>query len=597
MTKIKKLIELLSPTDQKRAFLLIILIFMMAIFDVIGVASILPFMAVISNPQIVETNLYLANIFQISKSFGVSEINEFLIFLGVIVFVLLLVSLTFKALTTYLQTRFTLMCEHNIGKSLIKNYLYQPYKWFLNQHSADLGKSILSEVNQVIGLSLSPMLNFITRGIVSLGMIILLFFADPFVAIIVTTIFVLSYGIFFLFMKNFLFKIGYERVQANKDRFLAVSEVFNAVKEVKVGSLEKVFIEKFSKASKIHARNQALAQASSALPRFFVEGVAFGGMILVILFLMIKGHNFINLIPILTLYAFAGYRLIPSLQQMYASFSLLRFSEVVLNKLHNDIKSLKSLDNPQATKELINLNKSIDLKNIYFSYPNSNKTPLENVSLNIPAFTKVGVVGATGSGKTTLIDVILGLLEPSHGDLKVDGKKISLDNKKSWQKSIGYVPQQIFLADTSVSENIAYGIDSEKIDENSVTKAAKIANLHEFIINELPHGYNTVIGERGTRLSGGQRQRIGIARALYHNPQLLILDEATSSLDNITEKTLMKAIDRLSNKITIILIAHRLTTVKNCDIIFFLEKGKLKAQGSYNDLISANKKFEHMASI
>lgn len=243
------------------------------------------------------------------------------------------------------------------------------------------------------------------------------------------------------------------------------------------------------------------------------------------------------------------------------------------------------------------INKFIKLKNISYNYPDAKKISLQNISLTIPIFSKVGIIGPSGSGKTTLIDIILGLLEADGGTINVDDKIITNKNKITLQNSIGYVPQQIYLTDNSVAANIAFGVNIKDINRESLENAAKNANLHNFITQELPQGYETVIGERGARLSGGQKQRIGIARALYHNPQILILDEATNALDNLTEQVVIEAIENLKRKITVIIISHRLNIVKNCDIIFLLDKGQLIAQGTYSELVQSNKIFEKMAKI
>jgi len=296
----------------------------------------------------------------------------------------------------------------------------------------------------------------------------------------------------------------------------------------------------------------------------------------------------------LALYAFAGYRLMPALQQIYNNIIRIKFTIPALDTVYNDLKSLKPYS-PSHNKEAIPLNKTITLKNLYFHYPNASRTALKNINFSIQARSTVGIVGATGSGKTTTVDIILGLLEPQKGTLEVDDKVIDKHNLKSWQRSIGYVPQQIFLSDDSVAANIAFGTDLKDINQEAVEYAAKIANLHEFVINELPSKYQTTVGERGIRLSGGQRQRIGIARALYHNPQILILDEATSALDNLTERAVMDAVQTLRKNLTIILIAHRLSTVRNCDNILLLEKGEIKEQGTFEELIKNNAQFRATA--
>jgi ABC-type multidrug transport system fused ATPase/permease subunit len=333
------------------------------------------------------------------------------------------------------------------------------------------------------------------------------------------------------------------------------------------------------------------------LPRYFIEGIAFGGMVLLVLILMKDGDLFANIIPVIALYAFAGYRIMPAIQQIYVAFTQLRISRAALDEIHKDLMSSQFYEKDVTEIEVMPLTRSIVLNNIHFNYPNSQQLALKNINLSIPAFKKVGFVGVTGSGKTTTVDLILGLLSPNKGTVSVDGNIISSKNKSCWQKNIGYVPQQIYLIDDSVSANIAFGSNFQKIDRIAVEQAAKTANLHDYVTKELPNNYNTIIGERGTRLSGGQRQLIGIARALYHKPQVLILDEATSALDNITEQSIMNAINNLGKEVTIILIAHRLSTVKNCDIIFLLEKGELKDQGTYEELSKSSALFKKMSKI
>jgi len=312
------------------------------------------------------------------------------------------------------------------------------------------------------------------------------------------------------------------------------------------------------------------------------------------LFFMTITGNITNVLPIIGLYAFAGYRLMPALQKIYSSFTALRFVGPSLDSLHKDLRNLKP-NIQKEYKDSLRLNKNICLKNIHYNYPNSSKTVLKNINLNIPANKTIGLVGATGSGKTTTIDIILGLLEAQKGTLEVDGEIINTNNKRAWQQSIGYVPQQIFLSDNTISANIAFGVNIHDINQKAVEHAAKIANLHEFVINELPQKYQTFVGERGIRLSGGQRQRIGIARALYHKPTVLILDEATSALDNLTEQAIMNALSNSTNNITKILVAHRLRTVRDCDIIYLFDKGQLKEHGTFEELIKKSDEFRKSA--
>jgi len=592
MKKIKKILSLLTLRERKHAFLLMVMVLIMALLDTIGVASILPFMSVISNPSLIETNFILNTMFQASSIFGIKNNQEFLFALGFGVFIILVVSIAFKALTTYAQVRFIEMRNYNISKRLITGYLHQPYNWFLNRHSADLGKTILSEVNQVVRTSIKALIDLIAKSMVTILLIVLLIIANPKLALIVGFTIIGAYGLFFYFIRNYLNQIGVIRLKNNEFRFLAISEAFGAAKEVKVGGLEQAYIKRYTDPAKIFALKNAAASVITTLPRFFFEIIAFGGIILMILYIMKQTGNFSDALPIISLYVFAGYRLMPAIQQIYTSFTSLALGGPSLDKLHEDIKNLKPL-NVNLNQDILPFNKNITLKNIYYSYPNASRTALKDISLSIPAKSSVGLVGTTGSGKTTTVDIILGLLESQKGALEVDGKIITTQNSRSWQRSIGYVPQHIYLSDDTVENNIAFGVDHKDVDQKAVEKASKIANLHEFISDELPNQYQTTIGERGVRLSGGQRQRIGIARALYHNPQVLILDEATSALDNQTEKAIMDAVNNLSKgkDITIIIIAHRLSTVKKCDQIFLLEKGQLKNQGTFEELIKVNENF------
>jgi ABC-type multidrug transport system fused ATPase/permease subunit len=585
---LKKLIFFLSPGELRHGTLLLVMIIINTILDTVGVASILPFIAVLANPSLIETNYFLNYMFQISKMFGVETNQEFFFTLGVIVFILLIASLGFKALITYVQLRFIYMCEYNIAKRMVEGYLHQPYSWFLSRNSADLGKNILSEVEAVVGGGMYQVLMLISKGILIVALIGLLVLVDPKLALIVGLSFCSAYFIIFYYVRKFIQNSGEKRLAINKLRFRTISEAFGAAKEVKVGGLENIYIKSFSDSAKIFAITNSFAQVVSQLPRFAIEAIAFGGILLIILQGIVESGSLNNYLPIIALYAFAGYRLMPALQEFYFAITQMTFVSAATNKLYNDIKNLKSY-NKNLNQEILTFNKEISLKDIFYSYPNTSKSVLNGINITIPAKSRVGFVGSSGSGKTTTIDIILGLLIAQKGTLVIDGKVITEKNSRAWQRCIGYVPQHIYLSDDTVVANIAFGVEPKDINLEKVKQAAKIANIDNFIINELPQQYLTPIGERGVRLSGGQRQRVGIARALYHNPKVLILDEGTSALDNQTEEEVMNALYNVSKDITIILIAHRLNTIKKCDIIFKLENGNIIDNGTYHKLYD-NKK-------
>lgn len=593
MNIITKILFLLSPQERMQGGILLVMALVMAIIEMIGVASILPFVAVLTNPSLIETNIILKTMFEYSNNFGVQTDEHFMFFLGIIVFVLFITSVTFKAFTTYLQLIYLNMREYTVGKRLLEKYVNQPYSWFLHKHSADLGKSVLSEVNIVVQNSLNPLLQAITKTFVVLAIISFLFMNNPKVSLIAFSSCVMVYGFTYAFVRKYLQYLGKERLKKNKLRFIAVAEVFNAFKEIKVGVLEKIYIKRFSESSKILAKHEATAKVLGSIPQFALEAIAFGGMLLLILFLMSKTGTLNTVLPLIALYAFAGYRLMPAIQGIYLALSQLRFVGPSLDALVQDLENLKEV-NLDENKKFIKLKEKITLNKVHYIYPKSTKLILNDISMSIPARSTIGIVGPTGSGKTTIIDIILGLLKPTKGTLEIDNTTIDKENYRSWQRTVGYVPQEIYLSDDTVASNIAFGVDERDINIEAVEIASKISNLHEFVVNELPMQYNTNVGERGIKLSGGQRQRIGIARALYHKPQLLIMDEGTSSLDNITEHTIMDTLDKIKKDITVILIAHRLNTVRNCDNIFVLQNGQIKEHGNYEDLLKTSKIFQKM---
>lgn len=583
MNTFKKLYRLLLPYERKYFKLLLLMMIFMALLEMIGVVSIMPFIAVLANSDIIVTNTILKNIFLYAKKFGVETEQEFLFLIGITVFFLLIFSLILKFLTIYAQLRFVAGRDFTLSKRLVEGYLNQPYSWFLNRNGAELGKNILSEVKVIITQGFTPMLDFLRHSVVTLVLIITLLIVNPVLTTIVSLMFISTYGLVFIGIQFYADKLGKDRFSTNKSIFTSISEAFSAIKEIKITGIENEYIKKFSTKSQILSKIKTSTGLIVNFPRFIIEGLAFGGIILFILYLINRNNNFIDILPLITLYALAGYRLLPSIQQIYTSLTTLRLVTPALDSMYYDLIKFKKI-NLHENEQKINFEKDIKLENVCFNYSERSKTALKNLNLYIPKNSITAIVGKTGCGKTTSVDIILGLLEVQQGFLKIDNHIIDKKNLKEWQNMIGYVPQNIFLADTTIASNIAFGVNLDLINQNKIEYCSKIAKLDDFVMNELPEKYQTIVGERGVRLSGGQRQRIGIARALYRNPKLLVLDEATNALDNQTEKKIIENLTSLSKNITIVMIAHRLDTIKMSDNIFLLENGELKISGTFKEL-------------
>lgn len=583
MKNLKKLLFLLASREHNKAILLLIILIIAALLDMIGVASIFPFITFLLNPELKETNQILSMIFQISKRFGVETNQQFLLVLALLVFAILIISIFFRTLAIYLQTRFVYISEYNISKNLLDKYLHQPYSWFLSNNSSELAKNILSETTNVVEQGMRPLIELISKSTVLIAIIILLIIIDIKISLIIGLSLGGVYWLFFFFVRKYINLIGQKRLESNTYRFKIVSEAFGAVKEVKIGRLEKTYLKLFLEPSKKFYKTKLVSRVIGQLPRYILEAVAFVCILVVSIIVISQNGNIISGLPILAVYMFAAYRLMPALQGIYFSITELAFIGPSLDKIYNAIKdsSFSTLSHEQG---FLSLNKRISLNNISYTYPNTSIPTLKNINLSISAKTTVGFIGATGSGKTTTVDIILGLLETQNGTLEIDEKVISEKNVRAWQKSVGYVPQNIFLSDDSIASNIAFGVAPKDVKQDMVEKVSKIAKLHDFIITELPNKYLTIIGERGVRLSGGQCQRIGIARALYHNPKVLILDEATSALDSKTEDSVMEMINNFNKNMTTIIIAHRLSSLKNCSNIFVFDKGKIQAQIKYDEI-------------
>jgi ABC-type multidrug transport system fused ATPase/permease subunit len=586
----KRILDLLSPLDRRKLLLLIPLMLGGAVIDTLGVASVMPFITVLSNPGVIASNTYLKTAFDF---LGFASERDFMRFLALVFFLFVVLSIVYKAMSTYVMSRFSLMLEYSIGHELVRRYLGQPYDWFLNQHSSDLGKSILTEVSRVVGAVIIPLVQLVVQGSIALSLLVLLILVQTQIAVVLGASLVTAYICIYMMQRSYLRKIGLNLEGANRSRFRVVSEAFIGIKSVKVSGLENHYGSAFERPAYEYARNIAASNVATQVPRFALELLAFGGMLGVIFFLMDDYSSFQTMLPVLSVYVLASYRLMPAMQQVYIAVSTLRVAGPTLERLHAEYTALSCPAAKQHNGQL-KFENEVRLEAISYKYPGSAKINVSNIDLVIPFTASIGIVGATGSGKTTTIDIILGLLHPGQGRLLVDGVEITASTRGLWQKLIGYVPQQIFLTDDTIAANIAYGVPTQLIDMQLVIEVAKIANLHEFVSSEFPQNYLTVVGERGTRLSGGQIQRIGIARALYRKPRILVLDEATSALDNMTEGAVMDAIANLGHKITIVIVAHRLSTVRACDCIYVMEHGQIRDRGTFDELSLNSGRFQEM---
>ena len=599
MNSMRRLLGLLSRKEKRKLLLVLFGVLVLGILELAGIGSILPFLSVASKPEIIQTNIYLNRAYEI---LGFRSEESFLFALGIGVVLFILISNAMKVLVSYVNTRYTAMRMHHLSLRLFRRYLYRPYVFFLNKNSSELMKNILGEVGILVNRVLIPFLDLISSIVVTLLIIIMLVVIDPVLALLAFAVIGSIYGVVYMIVRRRLDTLGRRQIESNRLRYKKVSEAFGGIKDVKVLGREDYYLKDFVPPSIENAKIQITRDLIGTIPKHVLEVFAFGGMMLVVLYMMRAMGNLRDAVPVIGLYALAAYRMIPSLQKIFASLAKLRTSFPVVELIYENlgdwqteearVKIIKKL-NPTP----LPFEHELRLNAISFSYPGGDIPVIKEQTFVIGKNTTVGLVGPTGCGKTTTVDIILGLLEPQNGTFMVDSVEVTRESVGSWRQQIGYVPQHIYLTDDSVAKNIAFGVPEQMVDMGAVERAARIANIHDFITAEMPAKYQTIVGERGIRLSGGQVQRIGIARALYHNPAVLVLDEATSFLDGLTEAAIMDAIHTLSHQKTIIIIAHRLATVRECDEIFAMDHGVVVDRGTYQELLERNERFRKIAKL
>jgi ABC-type multidrug transport system fused ATPase/permease subunit len=565
----------------------------MTFAEVASIFSITPFMAIVGDPSILEKEGFLGMLY-IRSNLG--EPYQFIFYLGLIVLVILIISALISIFITWRLAMFATKIGVEIGDRLYSHYLNRDWLFHTMTSSSNLTKKISSETTRITDTFLLPLMYMNARLFLTLFVFLILLVYDPIVSIICLIVFSVAYII--------IIKLARTRLEINSknisamflERFKLMSEGFGGIKEVLLLGKSSEFKKRFTKAGNKLAHSQGVNKAIALVPRYFMELLGFASMVLLVIYLITNSKSDLGLIlPILSIYGIAGVKLLPALQQIYSSITTIRGNLSAYESIREDLINInmevaqKVEDNQQVWSK----HNEISLKNITFNYPGKKSFALKDVSLTIKANTTVGFVGTSGSGKSTLIDVIIGLIKPQQGEITIDGAPLIKQNLRTWQNKIGIVPQAIFLTEGTIAENVAFGIPHDLIKHEQVKKVLKLAHLEEWVMG-LDNGVHSKVGERGIQLSGGQKQRIGIARALYYEADVLVFDEATSALDGITEKAIMNAIHDFTGKKTLIMIAHRLTTVQKCDQIFMMNKGSIVDNGTYQQLLEKNLQFKKM---
>ena len=592
---IKQLFAVLTPAQRKSYYFLQVFVILMAIMEIVGVASIVPFMALVGDmDQLNQDSIF-------GKAYVASGINtefKFVLILGISVLMMLVIASAVSIFTIWRLTKFAHKTGAELGDRLYSYYLKKDWLFHASGNSSNLIKKIATETPRTTQGIIVQLMQMNAKIVLAIFVTVSVFFYDPKVALSGFLVFSLAYVLLFSIVKIRLQKNGKILSEVYQSRFGLMNEGFGGIKDILLLGRDLDFIYRFKETGRKMAyslgNNAALAQA----PRYFIELVAFGSIILLVIYLFVSHNGDLGMIiPSLTVYAVASVKILPAFQQIYSSIADIRANIAAFESIQPDlVDSLKKEEFIiKNDKKILSPKHKITIENVSFNYDKKEEFALNELNMEIPVKNVIGIVGSSGSGKSTLIDIFLGLIKPKKGHLKVDDAVIDDHNKRSWQNNIGFVAQSIFLSDSSIAENVAFGIPKDEIDTERVLKSLDLAHLLE-LVEGFDDGIYTQVGERGVQLSGGQRQRIGIARSLYHGAEILIFDEATSSLDGITEKMIMQAIHEFSGEKTIILIAHRLKTVEKCDQIFFMDKGRVVDQGTYTELFEKNKLFRNMAN-
>ncbi len=592
----KQIHALLTAKERLQFLFLVLAALVMTALELVGIGAIVAFMGLLAKPDLVFENRWLSRLYILM---GIDDAHQFILICGFTLLLIYLLRNLFAAFMAWLQLRFVWGTLLSLSNKLLEKYIYNPYQYFLTRNTSEMQRNLLSEMDQIVNSVILPATRLITQSIMAGCILALLFWSDPVLAGALTVVLGGAYTWVYIGFRHRLSATGARRVAANHLRFKTLSEVLSGIKEVRMTGREQYFIDSFTEALRKYTRQIIAGGLIAQLPKHLMESLAFGGILGVTLYIVGVKQTVQEVIPVATLYAVAAYRILPAFQQITQSLAALQFNRKSLNVISHDLaltdKYPVAAQIREIRKQPIICKDSIKLQDVSFRYPAAETNAVERLTLTIRKNTSTGLVGTTGAGKSTVADIMLGLLIPQSGQVKIDQTPITEQTAPAWQIHTGYVPQQIFLTDDTVARNIAFGVKPEDIDHDAMTEAARMAHIYEFVTGELPDGFNTVVGERGIRLSGGQRQRIAIARALYHKPELLVFDEATNALDGATETIIRQSVRQLAGTKTLLIIAHRLNTVKDCDVIYVLEHGRIIASGSYEELMKDCDIFRAMA--
>ena len=588
----RKLSALLTKRDKRNAAALFVITMIGAVFEVLGVGTIPAFFAVVNTP---ERLLEYPVVRGVYDALGLTSTTEMVLWAAIGLIGVFVFKNLWLAFVAYARARFSSNRQADISNRLFQAYLKAPYTFHLQRNTAVLLRNATSEAQAIAGGVLLSSLSLIMEALVMILIFVLLFIVNP--AVTLVTFAVLG-SVTVVFYKVTRARITYYAKSEQDNRRRAVQSVnqgLGGLKESRVLGRERFFFEEYRTSTWGLARASRYKSFISALPRLFLETLAVIGLLSVTAILVAQGRDMASVVPTLILLGVAVVRLMPSFTKIAADFVAFKWGDRALTAVYNDLSELADVADSgwnEATTSLP-FEQSLDIRNLHYQYPGAADESLRGVSLTIPKNHSVAFIGPSGAGKTTIADVILGLLTPTGGAVQIDGVDVK-SNLPAWQRKIGYIPQHIYLTDDSIRRNVAFGIESSDVSDADVWAALESAQLRE-LVEGMPDGLDTFVGERGVRLSGGQRQRIGIARALYHKPEVLVMDEATSALDNETERRIVEALENLQGEHTLIVIAHRLSTVRNCDTLFFLRDGRLEVSGSYDELMATNAMFRQMA--